>query len=386
MLKNKLLFLSPIIVSTIILLFSLTLIPSVNPEPTNLPIAIVNEDEGVIVPNQGNLNIGANIVESIEKNTSSKVKWITVENYKAMQKGLDSQKYYGALYIPKDFSAKQASLRSTAPVGAELQLFINQGMNTMGVAATGQILQGVTDYANQTIRAQLLSDLEKQGGMLSPKQAAVIASPILKKVINVNEIGTHSANGNAPVTLFQPLWMASIGGAAVLFLAGKSFISRKERLYTILLQITSGLLLAFLVGFGLTWIADNMLGMNISSFTDMGLFLSVTYFSFFLMISAVLSWIGFKGIPIFIIILFFGAPLLSMAPEFMSAFYRDYIYSWLPMRFMTEGLRELFFFDAGFSWNTSLVALTSIGIVSLLVLLASTLKITTKEKVVEKSM
>ncbi|HCX50138.1 MAG TPA: phage infection protein, partial [Bacillus sp. (in: Bacteria)] len=43
MFKNKLLFLSPVIALLVVFIFSLTLFPTVQPQPKNLPIAIVNE-------------------------------------------------------------------------------------------------------------------------------------------------------------------------------------------------------------------------------------------------------------------------------------------------------------------------------------------------------
>jgi uncharacterized phage infection (PIP) family protein YhgE len=52
MFKNKLVLVSPIIALAVIFIFSLTLFPSVQPQPKNLPIAIVNEDEGMEIPNQ----------------------------------------------------------------------------------------------------------------------------------------------------------------------------------------------------------------------------------------------------------------------------------------------------------------------------------------------
>lgn len=91
------------------------------------------------------------------------------------------------------------------------------------------------------------------------------------------------------------------------------------------------------------------------------------------MILAVLSIVGIKGIAVFAILLFFGAPLLAMAPELMSPFYRDWIYSWLPMRFMIEGLRKLFFFGEGLTWTTASV-LFWIGLGSMIVILGSALK------------
>ncbi len=352
------------------------------PTPIGMPVAIVNEDQGVALPNGEMMNIGETIVSTIQEMSQSTpdhespVAWVSVDSYEEVQAGLDNQEYYAALVIPKDFSEKQASLKTPKPSSPEIQILVNQGMNTMASTMAGQILNGVVDNMNNNVRTQLLEGFEKQGATLTTAQASALVSPIAKKVTNVNEIGTRSANGNAPISLFQPIWMASIAGAAIIFIALRKLanMNRKESLVAKLVQILVGAVLALVVGFELTLIADGILGLHIPQFTDTAFFLSITCFSFFLMISAVLSWMGIRGIPIFVIILFFGAPLLAMAPEFMSSFYREWIYSWLPMRFMIEGLRELFFFGKGFSWNQPTATLVGIGLASLLVLLASVLK------------
>ncbi|USK71174.1 YhgE/Pip domain-containing protein [Peribacillus asahii] len=382
MFKNKLVLLSPIIALAVIFIFSLTLFPSVQPQPKNLPIAIVNEDEGVELPNQPKLNMGQTIVEMMQKDSKATtdeepaVKWIKVKTAEDAQRGMDNQKYYATLVIPKDFSAKQASLRTPAPSSPEVQIYINQGMNTAASTMAGQVLNGIVDNMNNNVRKQLLDGFEKQGATLTAKQAESLATPITKTVTNVNEIGSNSANGNSPVSLFQPLWMASLASAAIIFIAVSklSITNRKENLAAKSAQILMGAIVALFIGFGLTWLADGMVGFNIPQFTDTALFLTITSFSFFLMILAVLSLLGFKGIPIFVLMLFFGAPLLAVAPEMMSPFYRDWIYSWLPMRFMVEGLRELFFFGEGLTWNTPVSVLVWIGLVSMIVILGTALK------------
>lgn len=381
MVKNKMVFLAPIIALAVVLIFSLTLIPSVNPTPKNLPIAFVNEDQGVTLPDQTKVNMGEKMADMIKTSAEPKsdeepvVDWVTVKNYKEVKQGLDKREYYAALVIPKDFSQKQASLQTPKPSSPEIQILVNQGMNTMASTLAGQMLNGIVDNMNTNIRSQILTGFEKQEGTLTTKQAAALATPITKNVTNVNETGTHSANGNAPVSLFQPLWMACIAGAAFLtiMLNKLPFANRREKLANQLVQVLIGAVLAILVGFGLTWMADAV-GMHIPHFTSIAWFLSIAYFSFFLMISAALSWLGMKGLPLFVIILFFGAPLLSMAPELMSSFYTNWIYSWLPMRFMVDGLRELFFFDKGLSWNHPTAVLVGIGIGGLTVLWASALK------------
>ncbi|MCK2000963.1 heme-binding protein [[Brevibacterium] frigoritolerans] len=392
MLKNKLLLLSPIIALAVIFIFSLTLFPSVQPQPKNLPIAIVNEDEGMEIANQPKVNMGESIVNMIQKSSQTEegnaVNWVEVKSIEAVQKGLDNKKYYASLVIPKDFSAKQASLRTPRPSSPEVEIWINQGMNTAASAMAGQILNGVVDNMNDNVRKQLLDGFEQQGATLTAMQAASLATPITKKVTNVNEIGTNSANGNAPVSLFQPLWMASIASAAIIFFAVRklSITNRKENFAVKSGQILMGAIIALVVGFGLTWLADGMVGLYIPQFTDTALFLSITSFSFFLMILAVLSLLGLKGMPIFILMLFFGAPLLAMAPEMMSPFYQDWIYSWLPMRFMVDGLRGLFFFGEGLTWNTPVSVLVWIGLVSMFIILGTSLKrITAKEQITEAS-
>lgn len=361
----------------VVLIFALTLAPSIQPKPTDLPIAFVNEDEGVTLPNGQTMNMGEKLAQMIQQEQENElpIKWATVKNEESVRKGLDNQSYYAALVIPKDFSEKQASLQISNPMPASVHIIVNQGMNTMASTMAGQVLNSVVDKMDETIQAQLLQGFEQQGRIITTTQAKVLASPITKVVTNVNETGTNTMNGNAPVALFQPIWMASIAGSVLLFFSIKklSWTTRRDALIARLAQTFMGAVLALFAGFGLTSIID-LLGVNIPSFVDTALFLSVASFSFFLMISAVLSWMGIRGIPLFVLILFFGAPLLSMAPEFMSPFYKDWVYSWLPMRFMVEGLRELFFFHQAVNWNGSMVMLVSIAAGSFIILVSSVLK------------
>ncbi|MCU5472805.1 YhgE/Pip domain-containing protein [Bacillus paranthracis] len=380
MFKNKLLLLSPVVALLVVFIFSLTLFPTVQPNPKNLPIAIVNEDQGVEIPNQPKMNMGQTIVDNIKKTAESEeepaVKWVEVRNKEAVQKGLNNREYYAVLVIPEEFSAKQVSLRTQQPSSPEVEIFINQGMNTAASTMAGQMLNTVVDNMNNNVRTQILEGLKANGATLTTDQAAKIVTPIVKKVTNVNETGKNSANGNSPISLFQPLWIASLASAALIFIAiSKMPIrTRNENFVLKLKQIVTGAIAALVIGFGLTWIVDGMVGLNISNFTDTALFLSITSFSFFLMISAVLSLVGLKGIGVFALLLFFGAPLLSLAPEMLSPFYQDWVYAWLPMRFMIEGLREIFFFGKELSWSTPLTVLVWIGAVSMAIILLTAFK------------
>ncbi len=63
-----------------------------------------------------------------------------------------------------------------------------------------------------------------------------------------------------------------------------------------------------------------------------------------------------------------------MAPEMMPPFYQEWIYPWLPMRFMIEELRRIFFFGEGLTWNFDVSALVWIGIVSMIIIVSTTMK------------
>lgn len=377
--SKKIVFL-PFITLAIVFIFSLTLFPSVQPTPKNMPIAIVNEDEGGTIPQKGSIQMGNQMVDAMKDRMKQEdepaVQWVEVKSKKAMLKGMDEQKYYGALVIPKDFTAKQLSLQTPKPQSAELQLYSNQGMNGMAAAASLQILNGIVDQMNQKAQQKVMEGLEEQQAMLTPKQAMVIATPLIKNVEMVHEVGANSGNGNAPTLLFQPLWIATLLFTALLFLASRKADATniQHNIARKLEQILLGAIAAFFIGFSLTWLAQSMLDMHIPNFLGTALFLTIVSFSFFLMILAVLSLVQIKGIALFVLLLFFGAPLLPMAPEMMPTFYANWIHPWLPMRFMIDGLRELFFFEQKIVWSGPVAILTGIGVVSAIVLLLTALK------------
>ncbi|MDQ6422736.1 DUF3533 domain-containing protein [Paenibacillus sp. LHD-117] len=385
MFKNKLLLASPLIAMTVLFIFVLMLYPSATIKPAGLPIAIVNADEGATLPDGSAVKMGDQLVEQIKEASgtaegadASPVKWVSLESAELAGEGLDNREYYAALIIPADFSAKQASLRSPAPQQPELEVLINQGMNATASNMVTQMVNGMISGMNSAISAQMLQELEAGGVTLKPSQAAILASPIKAQITNVNETGPNTARGNAPVSLFQPIWMASIAGAAISTIvvgkAAAAVASKSGKLGARLMQVAVGVVLALLAGFFVTWLADSFLELDVPSIGDMGLFISLSILAFFLMISAVLSWTGIRGIILFVLLLFFGAPLLALPSEFMNSFYRDWIHSWLPMRFMVDGLRELFFYGNGFEWNGPTATLVGIGAVSFVVLLLSVLK------------
>lgn len=85
-------------------------------------------------------------------------------------------------------------------------------------------------------------------------------------------------------------------------------------------------------------------------------------------------WIGFRGIPLLILLMFFSMPLLNMAPEFLSQTTRDWIYSWTPLRFAAGGLREVMYFGGLDAVGSNTFVLWGVAVGFLVLLLASGFK------------
>ena len=101
--KSKLLWLAPIAVILLLVIFSLAFYPAFNPKPKQLPIAVVNNDKGVDI--QGNkVNIGKKIEDKLMDSDSDTVKWVKVDKESDIKKGLKDEKYYGVAIFNKDFS------------------------------------------------------------------------------------------------------------------------------------------------------------------------------------------------------------------------------------------------------------------------------------------
>lgn len=379
--KQKQAILAPILVLVVAFIFSLTLASSVNPTPKNLPIAIVNEDQGIQVPSKGNVNIGDMMVSKINELSKTKkgedpaVKWIQVSNEEKVREGLNNQKYYAALILPNDLSKNQASLKTANPSPITIKILVNQGKNANGSTMASQMLTHLVENLNLNMHTEIFNELKKNVSSISVKQAQVLANPIVTKIENVNAIGTHTANGNAPVSIITPLWMSSLIGAVIVFLAKKKTQTSTSsgKLKIIFEQLLLGVILSFLIGFGITLMAK-WIGFTLPNFLDVALYLTIAYFCFHILISAVMSWIGFGGVGIFALIFFFSGSLIGMPKELLPTFSKDWIYSWVPMRFGADGLREIFYFDKGLSLSHPMSVLIWIGIISIIVLSLSAFK------------
>lgn len=162
-----------------------------------------------------------------------------------------------------------------------------------------------------------------------------------------------------------------------LFLAVRNCRQTTDRRFAVVtVQLIVGLVLTAAASGFTVWMANTWYGMHISNPLHVWLFLWLVAAAFFLLQSALLSWIGFPAIGLLVLLLFFSLPLLNMAPEFMSQTTQDWLYSWTPLRYAAAGLRTIMYYG-GEGMSLAYRVMWWIAAVAAVVLLASSAR---KEK------
>ncbi len=164
-----------------------------------LPVAIVNEDEGTVF-NGKEMHIGHDFEEKLKENRT--FNWDFVSKEEAM-KGMADNSYYMAIEIPADFSKKTTTLTSETPEPAQLLYLPNESFNFLagqiGNTAVeemrGLLNKEVTEAYTRTVFEQLeeaadgihrASDgaVEIAEGATKAKDGAMLLEQNMKKLAN----------------------------------------------------------------------------------------------------------------------------------------------------------------------------------------------------------
>lgn len=357
-------------VSVIMSIFMSTQIPVVNPKITDLPLAIVNQDKNETT---------TAMVEKLKQNSTLSdklsVKWVEVDSKDEAIEKMNNGEYYGALVIPENYTKSLATLATPNPQFPEYTVVVNQGKNSQVSTQVTQLLTQIANKSGDAVSTQIIKRAEAANQPLPAKVVENLMNPVKVNVENINTTGDFSS---APGVFFSPIWISSLLGSILLFYFGRkesNSVKGKALQRTIeigiigLVSIVGGLLAPQLV----EWI----LGVSVDNYSVTATFLGISIFAFMLLIFGTLSILGIAGVPIFVLLLFFGLPLLQLAPEMLNGFYTKWVTPWLPMRMFYDGVKNILFFGQG-SWNEATKELTYVAIVGIVLVFTSIFK---KEKV-----
>lgn len=389
--KSKLLWLTPIAIILILMIFAIAFYPAFNPKPKDMPIAIVNHDEGTSIQGK-KMNIGDKLEDKLLDSDSKAIKWVKVDSEKDAKKGMENEKYYGAAIFEKDFSkhamsktqkvvmdSKKAEMKEKVESGevpaqqaqmmakkmgnqsvdvkqAQLKTIVSQGSSLQGSQMATNVLSGMGDNNNKQITKQSLQTLEKQNVKVDAKDIDSVTNPVKVDNEKINKVKDHQGGGNAPFLMFMPIWMGSIVISVLLFFAFRTSgnIKIAHRLIASVGQIVFTAIAAFAGSFAYVYFMGGALGFDFDHPNRVAIFVALAIMGFVGLILGTMTWLGMKSVPIFFIAMFFSMQMVMLPKQMLPKFYQRYIVDWNPFVHYATSLKEIIYMNHHIELNSTM--------------------------------
>ena len=389
--KSKLLWLTPIAIILILMIFAIAFYPAFNPKPKDMPIAIVNHDEGTSIQGK-KMNIGDKLEDKLLDSDSKAIKWVKVDSEKDAKKGMENEKYYGAAIFEKDFSkhamsktqkvvmdSKKAEMKEKVESGevpaqqaqmmakkmgnqsvdvkqAQLKTIVSQGSSLQGSQMATNVLSGMGDNINKQITKQSLQTLEKQNVKVDAKDIDSVTNPVKVDNEKINKVKDHQGGGNAPFLMFMPIWMGSIVISVLLFFAFRTSgnIKIAHRLIASVGQIVFTAIAAFAGSFAYVYFMGGALGFDFDHPNRVAIFVALAIMGFVGLILGTMTWLGMKSVPIFFIAMFFSMQMVMLPKQMLPKFYQRYIVDWNPFVHYATSLKEIIYMNHHIELNSTM--------------------------------
>ncbi|NLG92031.1 MAG: YhgE/Pip domain-containing protein [Clostridiales bacterium] len=128
----------------------------------NLPIAVVNKDQGTVY-NGKVINVGKSVIEELEDNES--IGWDFVSEWQGNY-GLNEGKYYALIEIPEDFSSKLVTLTTSIPQKPAITYRVNMKLNSIATkitdAAKNKLISNIKTSFVKTVTEEVLNELKSE--------------------------------------------------------------------------------------------------------------------------------------------------------------------------------------------------------------------------------
>lgn len=225
-----------------------------------------------------------------------------------------------------------------------------------GAQLANTMLTTIGDQLNTQISKQAIQTLDKMDVDVSASDIQGITNPIKVDKTNMNAVKSHQANGNLPLLMFTPVWLASLVGSVVLFFSFRTSnnITIKDRIIASLGQLGGAIVTALIGGFGYIYFMTQVLDVTINEPTKIGLYISIAILAFISLILGFMTWLGVKAIPLFMVLLFFSLQLIMLPTQMLPQFYQEYMIGWNPFRHYAETLRGLLYLHLDIELNSTM--------------------------------
>src|SRR5215211_646507 len=151
-----------------------------------------NEDEGAEMNGQP-MKLGEEVAKRITAPDSPAppfVQWTRTDDRAATLEGLEEGDFYAAIVLPKDYSQRLASmsgpptgaLPSAAPMPAEMGLLTSPAVRPSTTALLEDAFSSIVGGVSQATSERILDGLSEQGVPVPPGAGAIISDPVVGRV------------------------------------------------------------------------------------------------------------------------------------------------------------------------------------------------------------
>ena len=353
------------------------------------PIAFVDADPGVTIGTT-KLDAGDDLRKKVTATGDGKIRWKVLDSQKEAERRLRDNTIWGAIVVPDGFSAAIATM-GTSPATAEqaeLRILTNEGSGLFQPSFFAELSREATTQSSATVQKQLVGLLDQAGTQLSPDAAAVIGQPVVADETAVVKLPEKAGRGIAPFYLAVMITLtgflaASIVGISVDLLRGSDRLEVLARLVDLrpggidhevgplrlwVLKVIPTAIGAALGGLCAVATALVVFGMDVSS-AGKAYALGALGATAVAMVSLVfLTLFGIAGEllgVLFTTIMGVPAALGIYPSQAIPAVFR-FIATWHPMRYLSDGMRSIAFYDAsgaGLGRGVTVVAVWLVGAV-----------------------
>ena len=405
--KNKLVWLAPIVGIIILVILATAFYPAYNPKPKDIPMAIVNEDQGMKA-NGKEINIGNKFEQKLLKNSNKAMDWSKVTSKKKLDQDIKNGKYVGAIVIDKDFSKdamsqsqsivmeykqqemkdkvksgdispeqiekmkqQQQHIDTPEPKQAKISMIVNQGSNSQVANIVSQGLTKMTSNINDQIGKQNVKLLAQQHIDIPSDKYNDIANPVKVDSTTIHKVKDHQANGNAAMSMFAPTWLTSMLIAVISFFAFKNrttLATHGDKIQFASKVVISVTIAAFAGAFSYVYYMKGAFDFNFTHPNDVALLMAVTILGIVSLLIALLVWFGIPVVPLLMLVIIFTMQAIMLPTAMVPKFYQDYILPWNPLYHYINTLKSIIYEGHHLQFDGTIwmfIAFMLIGIMSL---------------------
>jgi uncharacterized phage infection (PIP) family protein YhgE len=180
--------------------------------PPELPVALVNEDEGATLNGQP-VRFGAEAAKGATSNQGLEgvVRWSEVGSEGEAEGGFADGRYVAAIVIPQDYSERLAGLAAPPTPGASpglpeparMQLLTNPAVDAATLGTVREVYSGLVSSASEESAARLSDALAKAGIRIPARTAPLLGDPVRQETREARVPGAEApeSGGSTPARI-----------------------------------------------------------------------------------------------------------------------------------------------------------------------------------------